>query len=100
MHDSAQWWFVIIKPSAETKTAVQPEMRAVARRTLSSHCGVTETPYFALTLAAGKLSKVYIPSSAKAGADARAVARQSDMAHARVLVLSETSRVSGVNSCC
>ena len=36
MQERAQWWLVMISPSADTKEAEQPGSRIEARRTLSS----------------------------------------------------------------
>ena len=49
-------------------------MRADESRTFSSHCAVGANPYFSPTLSDGKLSKVHIPSSARAEAAIRRVA--------------------------
>src|SRR5262245_54903098 len=72
MQEWAQWWLVITSPSAETKLAEQPwARRAEDRRTCSSQASSTLTPYFCLTLSLGKLLKVHIPSSARAGVESR-----------------------------
>ena len=42
--DSTQWWLVRIKPSGETKDAVQFVSRIVDRRTWSSQAGVISAP--------------------------------------------------------
>ncbi len=66
MQAATQWWLVSARPSGETNDAVQPGSRTVERRTRSSHCGVMSTPSDWRTAAAGKLSKVHMPSSAAA----------------------------------
>src|SRR5688500_15928629 len=69
MQPRAQWWFVITRPSAETRLEEQPLPNlAEESRTLSSHAWVGSKPYFSLTLVAGKLLYVHMPSSASAGA--------------------------------
>src|SRR6218665_881659 len=69
MQPRGQGWFVITRPSAETKLAEQPPPNlAEDKRTLSSQSWVGAKPYFSLTLEAGKLLYVHMPSSASAGA--------------------------------
>ena len=57
MQPSPTWWFVIMRPSGETKEPEPPSMkRTEARRTLSSHSFVGSKPYFAFSCASGGLS--------------------------------------------
>ena len=54
MQPRAQWWFVITRPSGDTKLAEQPPAsRAEERRTLSSHCCVGLEAVLLLHLPAG-----------------------------------------------
>ncbi|MNE21789.1 hypothetical protein D3C80_1149660 [compost metagenome] len=62
-----QWWLVRIRPSPETKEAEQPRRRTAALRTRSSQAWSMRVPYLSLTVWIGKLSKVHMPSSARAG---------------------------------
>jgi hypothetical protein len=80
-----QWWFVSIKPSGDTKEAVQPESRTVARRTFSSHCGVISTPCFCFIAEAGKLSTVHMPSSAAASTGSAAMSEMKKRGRLRVM---------------
>jgi hypothetical protein len=57
-----------MRPVGEIKDALQFVKRTVESRTWFSHDGVMSTPYAFLTVWAGKLSNVHIPSSASAGA--------------------------------
>src|SRR6478609_7042044 len=62
-----QWWLVSTRPSGDTKEAEQPvDSPTAACCTRSSQAWSMVTPYFAFTAAAGKLSKVHKPSSARA----------------------------------
>ncbi len=53
------------------------ESRTAAPRTRSSQAWSTSTPYFALTVADGKLSKVHMPSSARAASEPQSTAMAS-----------------------
>ena len=77
MQEWAQWWLVSTRPSGETKLAEQPwASRADDSRTWSSHFWSTLTPYFCLTLSAGKLLNVHMPSSARAAPGEPAMRRE------------------------
>ena len=67
MQERAQWWLVITSPLSETMLPEQPPPRRTEeRRTWSSHSLSGPNPYFCFTFPEGKLSKVHIPSSARA----------------------------------
>src|ERR1700722_11268643 len=59
-----------MRPSGETKEAVQLVSRSGDSLTWSSHAGVILAPKFCRTAVEGKLSKVHIPSLAVADRDA------------------------------
>src|SRR5712664_4073069 len=74
MQEWAQWWLVITSPSGETKLPEQPPASRTEESWASrSHCASGAKPYFCRTLAEGKLSRVHMPSSARA-ANARVTA--------------------------
>src|SRR5512142_2588265 len=78
MHWWAQWWFVITRPSGDTKLPEQPPAsRAEESRAASSHSGEGRKSYAFATRSAGKASNVHMPSSAPArrGAAARRARR-------------------------
>src|ERR1700676_4884764 len=67
------------RPSDDTRLAEQPRVSLMLPSlACSSHAASGAQPYFARILAAGKLSKVHIPSSAKAGAVTLAAASSND----------------------
>src|SRR5688572_11243351 len=69
-----QWWFVRIKPSGETNSAVQPMLRRITASVnptpvgLYISCGLIFRPRFFRCVSEAILSGVYIPSSTLASA--------------------------------
>src|SRR5579864_5759649 len=85
-----QWWLVTTSPSGDTTEAEQPvDSRTAACCTRSSQAWSMATPYVAFTAAAGKLSKVHRPSSARAAGPERPTAANAApaMASERAMIL-------------
>src|SRR5579862_2915893 len=63
---STQWWLVSTSPPGDTNDAEQFDERSDARCTWSSQARLGLKPCACATFADGKLSKVHMPSSARA----------------------------------
>ena len=90
-----QWWLVRIRPSPDTNDAEQPCRRTAAFRTRSSHDWSMRVPYLSFTVWMGKLSKVHMPSSARA-AEAGALTTTTAMPRAAREAVNERVRRSDI----